>query len=180
MLTGILIGVIKNKEHILKIKNNLSSKIRDMPETSEVISRLKFLTKVKKGEKINVNGLYVQPESYVTSISRTLFHIDNRNNTLSFIQNTIDRSFELVNLYTNNHNASTSELSISKNLIKDIIKAKDGINNLKSTYHQDTMFICNLDAILENIDAIILELQEKKSYLFDIQEDNTNIDSHAV
>ena len=47
----------------------------------ETISKLKFLGRVNKGEKINVKELTLQTEGYVTSVSRSLWFVDNRNNT---------------------------------------------------------------------------------------------------
>ena len=51
-----------------------------------------------KGEKINVKELTLQTESYITSVSRSVWFVDNRNNTVSFIQNTIQAAFNLLKL----------------------------------------------------------------------------------
>ena len=58
------------------------------------ISRLKFIGKIKKGEKINVKDMAVQPNNVYTKIHRSLMIVDNRNNTLSFILETIQKSFD--------------------------------------------------------------------------------------
>ena len=47
----------------------------------ETISKLKFLGRVNKGEKINVKEMTLQTESYITSMSRSVWFVDNRNNT---------------------------------------------------------------------------------------------------
>ena len=43
-----------------------------METDKEVISRLKFIGKVQKGEKINVKYMFIQPEGIITRISRTI------------------------------------------------------------------------------------------------------------
>ena len=58
--------------------------INNMESDKEVISRLKFIGKIQKGEKINVKYMFVQPKGIATRISRTIINQDNRNNTLNF------------------------------------------------------------------------------------------------
>ena len=50
-----------------------------------IISRLKFIGKVQKGDKINVKYMFIQPDGIFTRISRSLINHDNRNNTLNFV-----------------------------------------------------------------------------------------------
>ena len=104
----------------------------------DTITRLKFLGKVNKGEKINVKELTLQSEGYVTALSRSVWCVDNRNNTISFIQNTIQAAFNLIQLLSKNNGISDQELA--RTIIRDIGLAKIGINNLKTTYSEDTFF----------------------------------------
>ena len=57
----------------------------------ETISKLKFLGKIKKGEKINVKEMSLQTESYLTAASRTIWFVDNRNNTMSLYKHDSSR-----------------------------------------------------------------------------------------
>ena len=60
-----------------------------MSDNDQLISRLKFLSKINKNEKIDTKNLVVQPaDTYYTSLTRT-YKQDSRNNTLSFIQSII-------------------------------------------------------------------------------------------
>ena len=77
----------------------------------DTITRLKFLGKVNKGEKINVKELTLQSEGYVTALSRSVWCVDNRNNTISFIQNTIQAAFNLIQLLSKNNGVSDQELA---------------------------------------------------------------------
>ena len=112
-----------------------------MDDSSEIISRLKFIAKIQKGEKINtryVKNPIVQPEGLITSISRSIFVMDNRDNTLTFLTNTIKRSFELMSLYSKGDN--TFDRAMTHNLQNDLSGCLTGLDNFKSTYSNDIMF----------------------------------------
>ena len=125
-----------------------------MVSNKETISRLKFIGKIQKGEKINVRNLQVQPDSFLTSLSRTFFNVDNRLNTLHFVQETINRSFEILNTYE--CSTDDSEKIMYTHLIHDLNNAKIGLINLKETYAYDRKVCCDLQVLLEIIDAKML------------------------
>lgn len=128
-----------------------------MTSNREVISRLKLIGCVQKGEKINVKMLYVQPDSFMTSISRTLIHPDNKTNTISFVTETINRAFELIETHSRTDKVYNNVLRSS--IIKDIKGAKQGMVHLKETYVHDIKFCCDMDCIIENIDAKLAEMR---------------------
>ena len=142
----------------LKLKE-LVNKNKEMELGDDIISKLKFLGRVQKGEKINVKNMFVQPEGLATKISRSFFHLDSRSNTLSFVKNTINQSFNILYSFLNTGTVSQKNMCI--NIIEDIIKSKEGINNLKLTYSSDIMLCCQLDTIIQEIDAKIQELGHK-------------------
>ncbi len=138
----------------------------------DTITRLKFLGKVNKGEKINVKELTLQSEGYVTALSRSVWCVDNRNNTISFIQNTIQAAFNLIQLLSKNNGISDQELA--RTIIRDIGLAKIGINNLKTTYSEDTFFCCSVDTYVETVGARLLDLKSKLPNLFVEDEEAEN------
>src|SRR3990167_2574 len=117
--TMFLLSIFKDTDYVNKMDTN-----------KEVISRLKFISRINKGEKINVRNAYpfVQQDDMSTRLSRTFYYKDNRGNGLNFIRNTVDRSFELVNIYKTSH--KQSERVMSSHIIEDLKRAKNGINNL--------------------------------------------------
>lgn len=127
----------------------------------EIISRLKFLGRVKKGDKINTRHLFVQPKGLVTTFSRTLYNQDNRQNCLHFVQHTVDRILEIVTTFRDSETASAKFLYDLT--IEDLQRAKVGIDNLKNTYLTDIKFCCDIDVILQTIDAILKEYNSPKS-----------------
>ena len=127
-----------------------------MEPDKEVISRLKFICKLQKGEKINVKYMFVQPEGIATRLSRTLIHQDNRNNTLNFLRSTITRTFEIISSYSSSNKESHRHICL--HVIKDLQESKTGLINLKDTYISDIKFTCDIDTLLQEIDAKLTEI----------------------
>lgn len=136
---------------ILKSIKDYDVNINRMDTNQEIISKLKFIGKLKKGEKINTRHMYVQPNGIGTSLSRTFIYQDNRGNALNFCQETISRAFEL--LITYERSEKNSDKTLSTNLIHDLQQSTNGLNNLKFTYITDTKFCCDMDTLLEGINA---------------------------
>jgi len=122
-----------------------------MDTNKEVISRLKFIGKINKDEKINVRYMFVQPDDITTRFSRTFYNKDNRRNTLDFVRTTIDRSFEIISTYMISE--KPFEKTMCKNILQDLKATKKGIINLKETYLVDIKFCCDMDTILQDIEA---------------------------
>lgn len=135
--------------------------INSMESDKEIISRLKFIGKVQKGEKINVKYMFVQPEGIATRISRTIINQDNRNNTLNFVRSTITRTFEIITSYSSS--TKESNRCICSHIIKDLQQAKTGLLNIKDTYLSDIKFTCDIDTLLQDIDAKLSEIEPIKN-----------------
>ena len=146
-------------------------------DNEEIISKLKFLSKVQKCEKINVNGLFVQLDGLKTTVSRTIWNPDSRQNTLTFIESTINKSCTLIDLYLRSE--KSSEVQMGKNILKDLNDSKVGIANLKHTYSDDVMFCSKIDTFLQIIDAKIIELQGKYYILFQDEDDDDNASGNS-
>lgn len=127
--------------------------INSMESDKEVISRLKFIGKIQKGEKINVKYMFVQPEGIITRLSRTLVNQCNRQNTLNFIRNTVKRSFEIITVYLDSD--VESQIHICKHVIQDLELSKKGILNIKSTYIDDLKVCCDLDTLLQEMEGFL-------------------------
>ena len=91
----------------------------------------------------------------MTQLSRTLFQ-DNRQKTLAFLNETVTKSFELIICYSRSE--KVSELLMCKNLVSDLKKSKVGLTNLKDTYKLDIKFCCDIDTLIQMIDAKLDEL----------------------
>ncbi len=134
-------------------------------ENEDIISKLKFLSRVQKGEKINVRGMFIQSDNIQTTVSRTLWNTDSRQNTLVFIETTINNSVSLIDTYL--RSSKSAENIIGINMLDDLSAAKNGIKHLKTTYSDDTMFCAKIDTFIQIIDAKINELNTQYNVCYD-------------
>ena len=121
-----------------------------MESNKETISRLKFIGKIQIGDKVNLKSMYIQPDGLITQLLRSI-NQDNRSKTLIFLQDTITKTFEILKFYEKSTKAS--DQIMCSNLIIDLKNSKNGLNNLTETYTMDVKFVCDLDTLLQTIDA---------------------------
>jgi len=134
-----------------------------LSNSDDIITNLKYISKIDKFEKINIYNMNAQRNCLLTTVTRTIFR-DNRQNTLLFIKHTIEQSFKLLHLLNNSDKTSETELAIRLSI--DIRNAISGIRNIKITYSNDIMYCAKLDTILDNIDVNIIESQNINNNLF--------------
>ena len=126
-----------------------------MDKNKNVLSCLKFITNIKVNDKINLKYLSLQEDGFLTQVLR-IINQDNRQKTLVFIDETIHKALELIKCYENS--TKISERIMCENLITDLKLSREGIQNLKKTYNTDLKFVCDLNCLIEFIDAKLLEL----------------------
>jgi len=124
----------------------------------EIMTRLKFISKIKIGDKINTrHHLSIQPNNFLTRISRTIILQDSRTNALLFISDTINSALELI------ESIRLSEKPIEVNLLtlllEDLYNSKIGIKNLSETYMDDLILVSNFETIIQNVDFILNDLK---------------------
>lgn len=129
----------------------------DLMEHKEIISRLKFIGKLQKGEKINVKHMYIQPDGLTTKISRTLLYQDNRHNTLTFVRNTINKTFELMASYYDS--TIENQRQLCPLILVDLKQSKTGLNSLRETYLDDIKFACDIETLIQELDSKISEYE---------------------
>lgn len=133
-------------------------------DISDISTKLKFISMIKKGEKIDVKTMTVQRTSLMNSLWR-LFYQESRENTLDFLTATLDRAFEIFQIYTLTREESNEILT--RNLLEDILKSIDGLSNLQSTYSSDRLFLCNLKTLIQSVEIRVQSIKEKNPILFE-------------
>jgi len=126
-----------------------------MLTNKETISRLKFIGKIEINDKIDLKNMCIAHDGLYTQLTRTVFQ-DNRSKTLVFIQDTISKSFEILRCYEKSN--KNHEKLMCLNVINDLKTSRAGLKNLKETYIADIKFCCDMDVLLEMIDAKLSEL----------------------
>lgn len=138
--------------------------IMDSSLIDDISSKLKLLTLISKGDKINVKTFGVQTDNIFTKINRSFINIDSRNNCLQFVKTTINKAFQILTFYINSE--SIPDKILCSNILQDIINSKQGIENLCSTYKDDLMIVCNFATIIQNIDSKLAGIKSSHPYLF--------------
>jgi len=135
----------------------------NMSSYNDVISNLKFIGRIEKGQKINTNYMLIQPDNIITSLSRTISNNDSRNKTFQFLKKNIERSFELIEGMIMRVDKRKIDDGMGEmirvncnNMIADLKSSIDGIENLKNTYITDVKFRCDMDTIIQEINAKLL------------------------
>ena len=68
------VNVIFNSCRKLKELYYYNINTQRMDTNKEIVSRLKFIGRIQKGEKINTRHMYVQQDDLTTTISRTFIN----------------------------------------------------------------------------------------------------------
>lgn len=139
------------------------SKKGNMETIHEVITRLKFIGMIKKGEKVCVKNLSIQQTSLVTSFMR-MFHQESRETTLDFLTSTLNRVFEIIQLCLISN--KPSDKTLCKNLIDDLVNSSVGLLNLQTTYSDDRLFLCHIQTLTQAIQVKLDDLRESHQGLF--------------
>ncbi len=126
----------------------------------EIITKLKFLSKIQPGEKINTKPyLAIVNDDWITSLFRKFYNFESRSQTVQFINETISSTFQIIEQIKVTSKSiqidATDTDNILNNLYKDLVGSKNGIANLIKTYKADKIVICQLETIIENIDLFL-------------------------
>ncbi len=144
-------NVLKYGSSILPVIFKNSGTEINMDNDSDTISKLKFIGRINKGEKVNTKFLFVQPANeLLTKVSRTYYGVD-RLKTFNFVQKTISESFRIIDRCRKSEEAFDKKMC--ENIIIDLNVARKGIMNLRETYEEDVKYCCDLDTMLEGVDS---------------------------
>lgn len=123
----------------------------------DVIKKLKFITLIEAGERINVNTCSTSPNTLFSAVYRSLFK-ESRAKTFGFLNDVMDRSFELIYLYKESQKVSDRISCVQ--IVDDIMNSLTGIRNLQTTYVADRNFYCEMETLLGSIYSRLAELYE--------------------
>ncbi len=186
----------------------------NMSAYNDVISNLKFIGRIEKGQKINTNYMLIQPDNIITSLSRTISNNDSRNKTFQFLKKNIDRSFELIEGMIMRIDTLSSSSSRShnyprrdkgdkergdkgdrgkvdegvgelirvncNNMISDLKSSIEGIENLKNTYITDVKFRCDMDTIIQEINAKLMNYSKCEALIIPYERVDENADDPFI
>lgn len=134
----------------------------DKQKEDYVLAKLKFIGQIRLGEKISTRTLNVQTNNILTSINRSLWNHECREDTFDFLYNTIKSSFDLLHKYGSCKNSF--EKVVSNHILTDLENCKYGLQNIKGTYSDDIMFSCKIDTLLQEIDARLAGFNDRQEF----------------
>ncbi len=118
------------------------------------ITNLKIIASCPKNSRLCVrkSQLMVETDDYLQS-TRRWFYRDSRDLTLIHIKNTINNTINLIKSITNKEIVIDLKEWTLTTLLEELLNSKEGLNNLKSTYNNDSVFKANIDILIQKITA---------------------------
>lgn len=140
--------------------NNFSKDDNDK-SVYDILSKLKFISKIKEGEVVDVRSLTIMEVGMATSAYRTFITKDEgRDNTLKYFRQIISEAFDMITLYLNKKDKFCRQIGI---MIYDaLVESKPGINSHIKTYSNDRMFVSKIETLIVTLDT---ELEEIKNII---------------
>ena len=143
----VLPEIIKNLEfndllNVSRVNKSFNEIVPDTPlELKDLISKIVFISRVKRGEKINVHNLTIcRPNRFLSLLSR-INSRENRNTTFDFITTVIETTYLMIQKY--------KDTIYKPVLIKILENSKVGINEIIETYSYDTCDRYTMNRILD-------------------------------
>ena len=124
----------------------------------DIVSKLKFLSKIKTGEKLDVNTMILYPDNLQTTIYRTLLTKgESRLATFKFMCTLFNDAFELASKYLRKEDPFLREMG--NMIMASLQEAKSGIEGFMGTYSNDRLFVSQLETLSKTLDAKLADLQ---------------------
>jgi hypothetical protein len=147
-----------------------TDQIYTMEKVTSVNSNLKFLSFIRKGEKINVRNLFVRDNdslmqrairsfrNFTTFVSMSE-SVESKEATLIYIQQTINDAIALISHFRKDK-TNTLHKNIADTIVKDLEASKGGIQNLFYTYQNDRRFIAQAEAVMQSLEVRLINLKD--------------------
>ena len=150
------------------------AKIGNEQQVRNIIGALSFITQMKPGQKVNVKRHFTRDNNDVYQrIMRTLVNIggylfsngetgESKDELLKFITEKTDETFELIYIYNRNKNNEfrCSVVKLLLETLRKLISEKQGIENIKQTYKDDSNFVARLDAFKTTLELRLAPIEK--------------------
>lgn len=156
---------------ILPLKSSVQRNNTPLEENGEIISQLKFISKIKPGEQVNVDNLSICSRNIFSGIYRTMYG-EGREKTFHYFNVTIRRAFEKLAAYTNSERMADHMLCCQ--LVENLQGCIEGLSNAKDTYKDDRRFVCDVETLIEGVESRLQEIRINKPNLFIESRKNSN------
>ena len=140
----------------------------------DTVSKLKFLAKIKEGEKIDVQSLQVvTADSWGSRLYRTLIaRGESREATLEFVRGVVGEAFDLATRYITREDDFFRQ--VGDMIIQALQESKQGLSNLTETYKDDRMYTSRIDTLIGTISTKTGDIQRQFAKHDEVQTTSDN------
>jgi hypothetical protein len=119
----------------------------------DTVSKLKFLAKIKSGEKVDIQSLkMVIADDWGSRLYRTVIaRGESRDATLEFARGVIGEAFDLAQRYLAREQAFFRQ--IGNMIVQSLQESKSGLTNLAKTYQSDQMYASRIETLIATLDT---------------------------
>jgi acyl-CoA hydrolase len=138
--------------------HKLNNFVKDGSERSvqDIVSKLKFISKIEEGEIVDVRSSTIMEAGWSSSIYRTFFtRNESRKITLDFFRQTISNAFDMITLYLNAKDQFYRQIGVM--IFEALQESKKGITNHGTTYRRDRMYMSQIETLLLTLDKELIE-----------------------
>jgi len=139
----------------------------DSNSKRQTITKLKFMGTLSPHEKIDPFNLKVETSSLWTPLKR-LMSGSSRDTTMYFFSSTLERTFEIIEASL--HSSKTADQVFCSNTVADLINAVKGLRAAQITYGNDKIVMCELEVLIETVQAFLMDLQKRAPAIFTLKE----------
>jgi hypothetical protein len=122
----------------------------------EIVSKLKFISKIQPHQKIDVKTMTFNDNSWNQRLVRTwngILYGEDRKETYRMIENVMNDAYETCLNYRNRQDCFYRNLSVM--ILEALNESIKGIHNLEKTYETDVMFVSQLETLCCTLEAKI-------------------------
>jgi hypothetical protein len=123
----------------------------------ETIANLKFISKIKVGEKVDVQSQQLCIDNWVTSMYRTFVaRKESRDYTFNYFRTTVNNAIDLISALVQEESEANRKKITS--IVESLDESRVGFLNLKKTYGDDRMFESKIETLISTIDVRVREI----------------------
>jgi hypothetical protein len=145
---------------------------RWLSEVQDVVSKLKFLSKLQPGEKIQVNSLSIIENGWFWKVYRHFTSkgktekdiLESREISLNSISELCEIALKLALDVVDKE--GTCHQEVWTMVLSSLKEFQPGIRNLMVSYEGDRLFISKVDTFISILNAKIKELEEMREKVF--------------
>lgn len=132
-----------------------------------VVSKLAFIAKIKKGEKIDAECSIIPDTKWYNFLRTIGIGKYSKEQTLAFIKQTADQALDLARVCIGSQDPF--HRNVGRMIIAKLKDVKIGTKELKDTYEEYRLFLSQLETFEELLDAKIKALGEGDAAEVDIE-----------